>query len=73
MNLDLTKWGVKEIVDVLYASGYKDDYDEIFTAKYIKTNERNQAVFEIKFDDDGMVGKGFVYVGIRNGKLEADY
>lgn len=70
MIYDMTKWGAKEIRDILYASGY---YDDLISAVYKNTNNHNQAVFEIKFDDNGMVGKGYVYIGIRNGKLDAEY
>jgi len=68
--MDLTKWGAKEIQDILYSSGY---YDDLISAEYKNTNNYNQAVFEIKFDNEGIVDTGYVYVGIKNGRLVADY
>lgn len=70
MIYDMTKWGAKEIQDILYASGY---YDDLISAVYKNTNNRNQAVFEITFDNEGIVDTGYVYVGIKNGRLVAEY
>lgn len=69
---DLTKWSVTELVDLLAESGYNSD--DIISAEYYSMNCSGEAVFKIKYEDlEGEIGEGKVYVGLKVGKLTAEF
>lgn len=72
MNYDFSKWGRKELVDLLEFSGYGSD--DIIDAKY-KSESDGRVKFEISYEDIEFteIRFGHVYVFIYNGKLVADY
>jgi hypothetical protein len=72
MNYDFSKWGRKELVDLLEFSGYSSD--DIIDVTY-KSEREGRVKFEISYEDIEFteIRFGYVYVFIYNGKLVADY
>lgn len=71
--MNLSKWTKEDIIRALDRRGYTDD---IVSAKFAGVNDRNQAMFDIAFEDtmDGGIGYGKVFVFIdASGELVADY
>lgn len=72
--MNLSKWTKEDLIRALERSGYTDD--GIISAKFSGVNDRNQAMFDIAFEDimDGGIGYGKVFVFIdKGGELVADY
>ena len=73
-STDLSKWTKTDLIRALERCGYSDD--GIIESKFAGVNDRNQAMFDITFNDiiNGGVDRGRVFVFIhRNGQLIADY
>ena len=70
--MKIFNYGRKQIAVLLEDCGYSAS--DLISAEYSHTNDRNQAVFDIVYDQ---LGEGFqegkVYVYIQDGQLSAEY
>ena len=71
MITDLTKLTKNDIAALLNKQGYSDD--GIYSAEY-QSATNGQLKYKIKYNDDGIMGLGYVFVFIdNNGQLSCDY
>ena len=70
--MNLSKWTKNDIVAALERSGYYEN--EIISANFAGVNDSNKAMFDIAYDNDGIMERGRVFVFIdATGELVADY
>lgn len=73
MITDLTKLNRNQIVSLLETTGYLESAKEIISTEYKRT-EKGEVVYAIRFNEDGIMATGRVYVYIDSfGQLVADY
>lgn len=72
MKYNISEWSTDDLMALLEYSGYGSD--GIISCKYKNMSTGGDAIFTVDYEDvDGDIDSGNVYVGIRNGKLVAEW
>lgn len=70
--MNLSKWTKNDIIAALERGGYYEN--EIISASFAGVNDTNQAMFDIAYDNEGIMERGRVFVFIdKGGELVADF